>query len=221
MANKRTLDGRIKFSRRAILAAFGVLGGRLWMLQGRSSDRYNEAADQQRFRYSSLPGRARRHLRPRRQRAGAQRAQLQRRDHPRPTCPSDEVELQRVLERASRAAQHPTAPGGRRRGDSIEAVVEKASKLPLLEPVFLRRGVDQETAFLIEQQQLALPGSACRCGPSRVPLRAAGGARARLRRAGPAEAVEEYEAAWLCCHRHRWASRAWSIPTSRCCGAPR
>ncbi|MGQ9554145.1 MAG: penicillin-binding protein 2 [Anaerolineae bacterium] len=157
MAGQGGFDTRVRLSRRAILAAFGLLVGRLWMLQGHGSQRFAEAADRQRFRLLSVP--ADRGVIYDRQR------KLLVRNVPsfnvtiiRADLPEDEVERRRVLERVSALISIPLLAKDAGEGESIESILDGAAKLPLLEPVVLRRGIDQETAFLIEQQQLTLPG---------------------------------------------------------------
>ncbi len=71
--------------------------------------------------------------------------------------PEDDVTRRQVLERIAALLDMPlTSPD--EDADSVTGRLESASRLPLLEPVILKRGVAEETAFLIEQQQLTLPG---------------------------------------------------------------
>jgi len=191
-SGKNKNDGRIKFSRRVILGAFGLLAGRLWMLQGRQSQLYAEAADQQRFRLLSVP---------------ADRGviydckrRLLVRNVPcfnvvitRADLPTDDVELRRVLERVSTLLSMPLSKADANGGECIEDALDRAKKVPLLEPVVLKRDIDQQTAFLIEQQQLSLPGISVQVQAKRQYLRGAAVSHL-LGYVGPvpAEAVESY-----------------------------
>ncbi len=166
MFDKTEGDGRIKFSRRAILAAFAALGGRLWMLQGRSSQRYLAAADSQRLRTLTVP--ADRGV------IYDRKGRLLVRNLPsfniilmRADLPDDDVRRRQVLERIATLLDVPLEDDGSEDNESVEGVLEKAAKLPLLEPVILKRDVDAETAFVVEQQQLSLPGVSAQLQPRR------------------------------------------------------
>ncbi|MHB0876670.1 MAG: penicillin-binding protein 2 [Anaerolineae bacterium] len=194
MADKRSLDSRVKLSRRAMLAAFAALGVRLWTLQGRSAESFAARADQQRFRLVSIP--ADRGV------VYDRSGKLLVRNIPtfnvvvvRADLPDDEVEQQRVLERAATLLNIPMLAKDAGDGDSIESIMEKANKLPLLEAVYLRREIDEATAFLLEQQQLAMPGISVQLEARREYLYGPLVSHI-LGYVGPvpAEAVEEYEA---------------------------
>lgn len=156
MPTGRRYDGRIKLSRRAILAAFAALAGRVWMLQGRSSHQYTAAADRQRFRRLTEPA-DRGVIYDTKRRVLVKNVPSFNVTITRGDLPDDEVDRRRVLERISALLSIPLSSEDAE-AESIEALLEKASRLPLLEPVILRRDIDQETAFLIEQQALTLPG---------------------------------------------------------------
>jgi len=149
--------GRIKLSRRVLLLSFGGLVARLWTLQGTSSSRVAvEAADRQRLRVLSVSAdrgviydQAGRILV---RNVPAFNAAIVRTD-----LPDDDVPRRQVLERVATLLDMPMDSDD----DDVESVnglLSKAEVLPLLEPVVLKRGIGEETAFLIEQQQLTLPG---------------------------------------------------------------
>ncbi|NPV09661.1 MAG: penicillin-binding protein 2 [Anaerolineae bacterium] len=192
MAAESGKNGRIKFSRRALLAAFGALVGRLWMLQGRSSASYLDAADRQRFRVLSVP---------------ADRGVMYDREGrilvrnvpsfnvviSRPDLPEDEVARRQVLERIGALLDIRVSGPAEDGRETIESILEAAKDLPLLEPVVLRRGVDEETAFVIEQQQLTLPGISVQVEARReYPYGELLGHVLGYVGPVPAEAVEEY-----------------------------
>lgn len=181
-------------SRRAILAGFGVLVARLWQLQGQSSAAYVQAADQQRFRLLSVP--AERGV------IYDSKGKLLVRNVPsfnvvlvRADLPGDEVELERVKQRVATLLNMPVESTPQSEERSIEGVLEEAKEVPILEPVVVKRDIDEETAFLIEQQRLALPGFSVQVQPIREYMFSSLVSHI-LGYVGPvpAESVQEYEA---------------------------
>lgn len=150
----RTAEDRLRLSRRAFLSAFAALLGRLGWLQLKQREPFVAAADQQRLRLLREP--ADRGViydikgRPLVRNVPSYNVVMVRSD-----LPEDPLERQRVLERASAILAIPIRAG---QGPSLERLIQGASRLPMLEPIVLRRDVGAELAHLIEQQQHELPG---------------------------------------------------------------
>lgn len=185
--------GRIKHSRRALLLAFGGLVAKLWTLQGTGSSQVAvEAADRQRLRLVPIAAdrgviydRAGRTLV---RNVPSFDAAIVRSD-----LPEDDVTRRQVLERTAALLGMPLDSDDDD-VESISGLLDKAQTLPILEPVVLKKGIGEETAFLIEQQQLALPGVVVQVEAHREYLYGSLLGHV-LGYVGPvpAEAVEEYE----------------------------
>jgi len=160
-------DGRIKFTRRMILGALAALAGRLWTLQVGGFEAYSEASARQRLRLISTPGE--------RGVIYDRNGELLVRNVPRfnvvavrAYLPEDEIEWRRVIQKVASLLDLPAFVDDENGEESVEAILEAAGDMvPLLEPVVLRADVDKETALLIEQQQLNLPGIAVQVEPRR------------------------------------------------------
>nr|MBC7244363.1 penicillin-binding protein 2 [Chloroflexota bacterium] len=152
---------RIILFRAVILAAFAVLVGRLWHLQILHSESYQLQADANRFRLVSVDA-------PR----GViydRYGRLLARNIPSYTIsivpaalPKEKEARQAILTRLSQLLEIPVSSktaslGGAGTLLGIEEILERDTISPYL-PVAIKKGVDKQVAFLIEEEHLYLPG---------------------------------------------------------------
>ncbi|MGQ9493050.1 MAG: penicillin-binding protein 2 [Anaerolineae bacterium] len=159
--NSDSTKWRIVLFRALILAAFAVLLGRLWRLQILHSESYQLQADANRFRLVSIDA-------PR----GViydRYGRLLARNIPSYTIsivpaalPKTNEARQAVLTRLSALLEIPVSSktaslGGAGTVRGIEEILEQNTISPYL-PVAIKKGVDKQIAFLIEEEHLYLPG---------------------------------------------------------------
>ena len=160
---------RIVLLRAAIACAVALLQLRIWRLQVVRSSSYQEMADANRYQVVEIAA-------PR----GVvydNKGQLLVRNVPTYNVsvvpgklPKDEAQLQEMLSRLSQLLGMPvhqdTGPVATADEPSIMEIVDASAQSPY-QPATLRRGVDQQVAFLIEEEHLYLPGVLVEAEPRR------------------------------------------------------